>query len=124
MPILSATAVTGRVVWLGLVRDRAASLRSTAVERVEARFEGFVGESHSGLVRPSCSRVAELHPKGTPIRNSRQVTNAPIGLIARQYRANLLSASGDSARVACSRTSQCSLGRPVGATRTLMNSFS
>jgi len=72
--MLSATAVTGRVVWLGLVRDRAASLRSTAVERVEARFEGFVGESHSGLVRPSCSRVAELHPKGTPIRNSRQVT--------------------------------------------------
>ena len=74
MPILSATAITGRVAWLGLVRDRAASLRSAAVERVEARLDGFVGESHSGPVRPSCSRVAELHPKGTPIRNSRQVT--------------------------------------------------
>jgi hypothetical protein len=40
-------------------------------------------------------------------------------LIARQYRANLRSANGDSARVACSKTT-----RPVGATRTLMNSFS
>ena len=66
MPILSPTGITGRVVWLGLVRDRAASLRSATVERVEARFEGFVGESHSGLTRPACSRVAALHPKGTP----------------------------------------------------------
>ena len=65
MPILSQTGITGRVVWLGLVRDRAASLRSATVERVEARFEGFVGESHSGLTRPACSRVAALHPKGT-----------------------------------------------------------
>jgi MOSC domain len=72
--VLSPTDLAGRVVWLGLVRDRAASLRSAAVDRVEARFEGFAGESHSGLTRPSCSRVAELHPRGTPIRNSRQVT--------------------------------------------------
>ena len=74
MAILSPTALAGRVVWLGLVRDRAASLRSEAVDRVEARFAGFVGESHSGDLRPACSRVAALHPRGTPIRNSRQVT--------------------------------------------------
>ena len=40
----------------------------------EAGFDGFVGESHSGAVRPSCSRVAALYPTGTPIRNSRQVS--------------------------------------------------
>src|SRR5437762_9679448 len=57
-------------------------------------------------------------------RSSCQLTKAPIGLMTRQYRANFRSATDDSARVACSRTSQCSPGRPVGATRTLMNSFS
>ncbi|HVH01357.1 MAG TPA: sulfurase [Amaricoccus sp.] len=74
MAILSATGLGGRVAWLGLVRDRAASLRAAPVGRVEARLDGFEGESHSGPVRRSCSRVAALHPKGTTIRNSRQVT--------------------------------------------------
>lgn len=74
MAILSPTCLAGRVAWLGLVRHRAASLRAAAVGRVEARFDGFEGESHSGPLRPACSRVTALHPKGTPIRNSRQVT--------------------------------------------------
>ncbi len=68
------TDIAGRVVWLGRVGDREASLRSRAAERVALGFKGIAGESHSGLVRPSCSRVTDQYPKGTPIRNVRQVT--------------------------------------------------
>lgn len=74
MAILTPTALGGAVVWLGLVRDRAATLRSQRVERVALGFAGIAGESHGGLVRPSCSRVTGQYPKGTPIRNVRQVT--------------------------------------------------
>lgn len=63
------------VTWLGRVESRAASLRAAPLDRVEAGFEGFAGEDHGGLVRPSCSRVQNIHPeRGTPIRNTRQVT--------------------------------------------------
>jgi MOSC domain-containing protein YiiM len=74
VPILTPTELAGRVVWLGLVGDRDASLRSAPVERVAARFAGLAGESHSGLVRASCARVTAQYPRGTPIRNSRQIT--------------------------------------------------
>ena len=56
MAILSPTDISGTVTWLGLVRDRAAGLASAPVEDVEATFEGFAGESHSGLTRKSCTR--------------------------------------------------------------------
>jgi hypothetical protein len=48
-----------------------------------------------------------------------QLTNAPSGLMTRQYHENLRSATGESGRVACSGTNQCSFGRPVGATTPL-----
>ena len=57
MAILQPTDLGGRVVWLGLVADRAATLRSGPVAEATLRFEGIVGESHSGLVRAACSRV-------------------------------------------------------------------
>lgn len=75
MAILSATDIYGSVVWLGIVRDREGSPQSEEVDRVELRFEGIAGESHSGLTRPSCSRVTAQYPKkGTVIRNTRQVS--------------------------------------------------
>lgn len=74
MPILTPTAIIGRVVWLGLVCDREASLLSSAVEAVEAGFAGLAGESHGGLTRPSCSRVSAQYPVGTEIRNTRQAS--------------------------------------------------
>lgn len=74
MAILAPTALGGRVAWLGVVADRDASLRSGAVDAVELTFAGIAGESHAGLVRPSCSRVTAQYPKGTPIRNVRQVS--------------------------------------------------
>lgn len=74
MAILRPTGLGGRVVWLGRVADRAASLRSQAAEEVAMTFEGIEGESHSGLVRLSCARVTGQYPKGTPIRNSRRIS--------------------------------------------------
>ena len=73
MPALIPTAFVGRVAWLGVVRDRDAALRSAPAAEVAARFGGFEGEAHGGLTRPSCSRVTALHPKGTEIRNARQI---------------------------------------------------
>lgn len=72
MPVLKPTAYVGRIVWLGLVRDRDVALEAEAVERLEVTFAGPVGEAHGGLTRPSCSRVTAQYPKGTPIRNTRQ----------------------------------------------------
>ncbi|SET37663.1 MOSC domain-containing protein [Oceanicella actignis] len=74
MPILSPTSIAGRVAFLGVVRDRRVTLRSEPLTAVEATFEGFAGECHGGLTRPSCSRVAAQYPKGTEIRNARQVS--------------------------------------------------
>ena len=73
MPALMKTEFTGRIVWLGVVEDRAEALRSMPVEQVAAKFEGIEGEDHGGLTRASCSRVTSQYPKGTPIRNTRQV---------------------------------------------------
>lgn len=72
MPVLKPTAHIGRIVWLGLVRDRDAALESVAVDSLTATFAGPEGEAHGGLTRPSCSRVTAQYPKGTVIRNTRQ----------------------------------------------------
>ena len=74
MAILRPTGLGGRIAWLGIVADRDATLRSGPTEAVALHFDGIAGESHSGLVRPSCSRVTDQYPKGTPIRNVRQVS--------------------------------------------------
>ncbi len=74
MPALKPTSFGGEVVWLGLVPDRDASLRSKVIEKIEATFDGLIGEAHGGAVRLSCSRVAAQHPRGTPIRNVRQIS--------------------------------------------------
>jgi hypothetical protein len=72
MPVLKPTDHLGRIVWLGLVRDRDAALESAAVESLAIGFAGPEGEAHGGLTRPSCSRVVGQYPKGTVIRNTRQ----------------------------------------------------
>lgn len=74
MPILTPTRLTGRVVWLGLVRDREAGLAADPVERVDVTFDGFAGEAHAGATRAACSRVRLQYPRGTEIRNTRQVS--------------------------------------------------
>ncbi|MEM1314601.1 MAG: sulfurase [Pseudomonadota bacterium] len=74
MTLLTPTDHLAEIVWLGIVPDRGASLRATPLEEVEAAWEGFVGDSHSGLTRPACVRVKAQHPKGTEIRNTRQLS--------------------------------------------------
>lgn len=74
MPILTPSDIYGEVEFLGVNRDRAATLESAPLERVQVSYEGFDGESHGGLTRPSCSRVKLQYPRGTEIKNARQIT--------------------------------------------------
>jgi hypothetical protein len=73
MPALKKTDFIGKVTWLGRVEDRDAALRSAPVDEVVAQFSGIDGEAHSGLTRKSCARVTQQYPKGTEIRNTRQI---------------------------------------------------
>lgn len=74
MPALKPTSFTAQITWLGIVAADQGSLRATAVPAVDATLEGFPGEAHGGATRPSCTRVKTQYPKGTPIRNVRQLT--------------------------------------------------
>lgn len=74
MPALIPTEHVGTITWLGLVPDRDAALQSQAVDHLTLTFAGPEGEAHGGLTRPSCSRVTAQHPRGTTIRNTRQLS--------------------------------------------------
>jgi len=74
MPALKPTGFAGRIAWAGLVADRAAGLASRAVDRLDLDFAGPRGDAHAGLTRASCARVTAQHPKGTEIRNVRQLS--------------------------------------------------
>jgi len=75
MPALIKTELTARVVWLGRQPVPVKDLVITAepVEEMPLSFAGFAGEVHAGETRPSCSRVTTQHPRGTVIRNVRQL---------------------------------------------------
>lgn len=73
MPALIPTAFVGRILWLGVVRDRDAALEAAAVPSLPVSFAGPEGEAHGGLTRPSCSRVTAQYRRGTTIRNTRQL---------------------------------------------------
>jgi len=74
MPALKPTDFFARVTWLGAVADRDAALASAPVQSVPLTLGGYDGEAHAGLTRPSCSRVLQQYPRGTPIRNTRQLS--------------------------------------------------
>lgn len=74
MPALRPTDYRGRIVWLGTVRDRSVMLASRPDDTLNVTFAGPEGEWHGGLTRASCSRVTAQHPKGTEIRNVRQLS--------------------------------------------------
>lgn len=75
MPALIPTDITARVVWLGYQPVPVERLVITAAPLTEMplTFAGFDGEVHAGLTRPSCSRVMKQHPRGSEIRNVRQL---------------------------------------------------
>lgn len=75
MPALTPTDHYGTITWLGRVPDRATkAIVTLPLTELTLTFAGSEGEVHAGLTRPSCSRVTSQYPKGTPIRNTRQVS--------------------------------------------------
>ncbi len=74
MAILKPTAIHGRVFGLYINNSRKDDLESTALDSVTVTYEGFEGEDHGGLTRPSCSRVKLQYKRGTEIRNARQIS--------------------------------------------------
>ena len=74
MPALKSTHYTAEIVWLGAVMtDDRQELMAPSREVLELTFEGVAGAFHAGLTRPSCSRVKTQYPKGTAIKNERQL---------------------------------------------------
>ncbi|AXT26839.1 sulfurase [Ruegeria sp. AD91A] len=73
MPFLRETEYTAEVIWLGHV-PTGKSLRADAVDTLDLGFDGVKDERHEGLNRASCVRVSNLYPKGTEIRNVRQLS--------------------------------------------------
>lgn len=73
MPMLSPTALTATVQFLG-INDIAGDLSTRIVSEIDVDYGGFVGDSHSGVTRASCVRVVSQYPKGTEIRNTRQIS--------------------------------------------------
>jgi hypothetical protein len=75
LPALIPTAFEGRVTWLGYVPHReGAEIVTHALSEMPLGFGGFAGDCHAGETRPSCSRVTGQYPRGTMIRNVRQVS--------------------------------------------------
>lgn len=74
MPALKPTGLTGRIAWLGTVPSRDLALASRPCESLTLTFAGPEGEDHAGLTRASCSRVTAQYRRGTPIRNTRQLS--------------------------------------------------
>ena len=75
MPALKPTEYYAEVIWLGVVTtmDRQALLSETR-DALDLRFDGIAGSVHGGWTRESCSRVKSQYPKGTEIRNERQLS--------------------------------------------------
>lgn len=75
MPALLPTPLFGTVTWLGVQPEPVQDLviRSLALTEMALDFAGHRDESHGGETRPACSRVRAQHPRGTIIRNTRQL---------------------------------------------------
>jgi hypothetical protein len=75
MPALIPTSFSGSIEWLGLVPHRTApEIDCRPLAEMRLAFSGLEGEVHAGLTRASCSRVVDQYPRGTEIRNTRQVS--------------------------------------------------
>jgi hypothetical protein len=75
VPALIPTLYEGRVTWLGYVPHRdGAEIETVALAEMPLGYGGFAGEFHAGETRASCGRVTGQHPRGTEIRNTRQVS--------------------------------------------------
>jgi hypothetical protein len=73
MPMLTPTDLVAEVRFLGINID-GDDLSTSSVDQIDVDYSGFVGDSHSGLTRSACVRVVSQYPKGTEIRNTRQIS--------------------------------------------------
>ncbi|MFC3614194.1 MOSC domain-containing protein [Lutimaribacter marinistellae] len=73
MSTVAETQYAGEVIWLGHV-PAGSGIRAESVVSLDLTLGGDAGARHEGAVRPSCSRVTHLYPKGTEIRNVRQLS--------------------------------------------------
>jgi hypothetical protein len=64
--------LTGRTVRV-LIGPEPKNLVTRDMPEVKVAFEGFVGDRHAGLMRPADVRTPWF-PRGTPVRNTRQVS--------------------------------------------------
>jgi MOSC domain-containing protein YiiM len=74
MPALKPTSLVAHVRFLGRVVTTDGLLHATPAPVLDLIFGGVAGEVHQGVTRASCSRVTALHPEGTPIANTRQLS--------------------------------------------------
>lgn len=75
MPALKPTSFSGEITWIGAVmRSDLPTLLSETLTSMDLTFEGMPGARHAGLTRESCVRVTSQYPKGTVIRNERQLS--------------------------------------------------
>lgn len=74
MPALKPTSFTAEITWMGRVVPGTKGVRSVSITSAFASFDGITGAVHAGTTRPSCVRTKAQHPKGTTIRNVRQLS--------------------------------------------------
>jgi len=72
--MLKKSKFTAHIDTLLVNPNRDVSLESTSTNAIDVHYEGIQGEAHTGLTRPSCSRVLGQYPRDTQIRNVRQIT--------------------------------------------------
>ena len=77
MPTIKETDFTATITWLGVVPKLAKGIRAEPRSEAFASYAGFEDDVHAGLTRASCVRVTNLYPKGTEIRNVRQLSILP-----------------------------------------------
>ena len=73
MPMLTPTSLQATIAFLGL-NQSGSDLSTSSTNELILNFAGVDGDSHSGLTRQSCVRVKSQYPKGTEIRNTRQLS--------------------------------------------------
>ena len=75
MPALIKTKYSGTITHLGYMPTLSdGTVTSHTVDQMAMDFGGYDKDAHYGLTRPSCSRVTQQYPKGTDIRNTRQIS--------------------------------------------------
>jgi MOSC domain-containing protein YiiM len=73
MSMLSPTGLIATITYLG-INQSGEDLTTDEQPSVNVDYAGFRGDNHSGLTRSSCVRVQKQYPKGTEIRNTRQIS--------------------------------------------------